>query len=194
MTYSTTKIYPIKRWDVFMFKDSITRIPAIYIQPDDVFLTFADKNNYILSVTISSSDTIYDGKTIVGVVERSANVPNFRPNFFKKTGWYVISLWADWHGYPPNPDKLGSVVFNGMNNINEEEVNKVRDIINKIEPDILKHNENETDNNKSKNTSIRQQDTQFGRLNSTSGIILYTMTVIISSMIAIAIIIFLIYK
>ena len=43
----------------------------------------------------------------------SCNVPNCRPNFCAKTGLYVITLQADWYGYP-DPNTLGNVNFSGM--------------------------------------------------------------------------------
>jgi hypothetical protein len=62
---------------------------------------------------IQGTDTIYDGKQIPGILDKSCSVPNYRPNFCEKTGYYVVTLWANWYGYT-NDDKLGSVKFFGM--------------------------------------------------------------------------------
>lgn len=106
-------LYKINRWDVVMFGNSTTKVPMIYIKPDLTFLEFARENNFALMCEINGTDTIYDGKKIPGVVDKSCHVPNCRPNFCDKTGFYVISLWADWHGYP-NVGKEGTVRFSGM--------------------------------------------------------------------------------
>ena len=85
----------------------------IYIKPDLELLEFIKANSYTVACNINDTGTIYDGKTIPGVVDVSCNVPNCRPNFCAKTGLYVITLWANWYGYP-EPDKLGNVNFSGM--------------------------------------------------------------------------------
>ena len=117
--------YDIMRWDVVMFKNSTSQVPMIYIKPDETFLEFVKLNNYAVMVNIDGTGTVYDNKLIAGVVNESSNVPNCRPNFYDKTGYYVITLYGDWYGYPPG-DKLysetkdgevslGCVSFSGLN-------------------------------------------------------------------------------
>ena len=110
--------YDIKRWDVVMFGTSITKVPMIYIKPDISLLEFIKANNYAVLVKISGTGTQYDGKEITGVVDRSCNVPNCRPNFFEETGYYVVTLNANWIEYP-HPSKLGQVMFSGLNKIDD---------------------------------------------------------------------------
>ena len=105
--------YDIERWDVVMFNNSNAKSPMIYIKPDLTFLQFARANNYAVVCEISGTGTIYDGKEIPGVVNTSMYVPNCRPNFYNETGWYVVTLSANWYGYP-EPSKLGRVKFYGM--------------------------------------------------------------------------------
>ena len=105
--------YKIYRWDVVLFGNSNTKVPMIYIKPDLELLEFIKANSYVVASTINDTGTIYDGKTIPGIVNVSCNVPNCRPNFCAKTGLYVITLQAGWYGYP-EPDKLGNVNFSGM--------------------------------------------------------------------------------
>ena len=105
--------YKIERWDVVMFGNSTTRVPMIYIKPDMTFLDFVRNNNYAVVCHINGTGTVYDGKEIPGVVDKSCFVPNCRPNFCEKTGFYVVTLWANWYGYP-EPGKLGSVSFSGL--------------------------------------------------------------------------------
>ena len=106
--------YKIMRWDGVMFGNSITKMPMIYIKPDIDFLEFARANHFAVICEINGTGTIYDGKQIPGVVDKSCNVPNSRPNFFEETGYYVITLRATWNGYP-DTNKLGTVVFKGLN-------------------------------------------------------------------------------
>ena len=106
-------VFPIKRWDVVMSGNSVVRYPMIYIKPTMEFLEFARANNFVVLCKISGTGTVYDGKDIPGVVDKSCYVPSCRPNFCEKTGWYVISLHANWYGYP-EPEKLGSVEFYGL--------------------------------------------------------------------------------
>lgn len=105
--------YKIERWDVVMFNNSLNKVPMIYIKPDMTFLEFARNNNFVIACEISGTGTVYDGKIIPGVVDKSCYVPNCRPNFCENTGFYVITLWANWYGYP-EPGKLGMVKFSGM--------------------------------------------------------------------------------
>lgn len=104
--------YKIERFDVVMFRNSITKVPLIYIKPDSEFLEFVKKNHNAVECEINNTGTIYDGKKIPGVVDKSSNVPSRRDNFFNDTGLYVVSLWADWYGYPEHSSN-GKVKFFG---------------------------------------------------------------------------------
>ncbi len=105
--------YKIHRWDVVMSGSSNVQAPMIYLEPDTAFMQFARENNFAVVCTISGTGTVYDGKQIPGVVSQSADVPSCRPNFYAKTGLYVVRLWANWYGYP-HPDNLGVVEFSGL--------------------------------------------------------------------------------
>jgi hypothetical protein len=105
--------YQIHRWDVVMFGNSNSKIPMIYVKPDITFLDFIRKNDYAVVCEIEGTGTIYDGKQIPGIVDKSSYVPNCRPNFFEQTGYYVVTLWSNWYGYP-NVDMNGEVKFLGL--------------------------------------------------------------------------------
>lgn len=115
--------YEIFRWDVVMSSNNLVKAPMIYIKPDMMFLEFARSNNFVIACEISGTGTVYDGKTIIGVVDKSYYVPNYRPNFYEKTGFYVVTLWANWYGYP-EPGKLGMVKFSGMKNVPDNNYDK----------------------------------------------------------------------
>lgn len=138
--------YDIKRWDGVMFGNSITKMPMIYIEPDLKFLQFVEANNYAVVCNITGTGMIYDDVSIPGVVDRSCSIPNCRPNFYEETGYYVITLMGTWNGYP-HPDKLGKVVFSGLN-APEEEVDVIL-----IETDdegyIVSNNKNRVDRKRS---------------------------------------------
>ncbi len=102
--------YKIERWDVVMFGNSSTRVPMIYIKPDLSFLKFVRENHFAVVCEISGTGTVYDGKKIPGIMDKSCYIPNGRPNFFDKNGYYVVTLWSNWYGYPV-PGKEGLVKF-----------------------------------------------------------------------------------
>ena len=110
--------YQIMRWDVITAGNSNNKVPMIYIKPDTTFLEFIRANNFSVMCEISGTGIQYDGKQIPGVVDKSCFVPNCRPNFCEKTGWYVITLWSNWYGYP-NIGKEGVVKFFGLEKPNK---------------------------------------------------------------------------
>lgn len=106
--------YKIKRWDPVLFGNDVNPLPMIYIKPDQSFLDFAKENKYNVIVRIEDTKTEYDGHAMVGVINKSSNVPNDnRCIFYEKTGLYVIVLYGPWLEYP-DPDNLGSAVIMGL--------------------------------------------------------------------------------
>lgn len=104
--------FEIKRWDVIISNDK--QYPIIYIEPTIAFLEYVKNNQYVVSCKIHNTNTVYDNKDIVGIVNKSAYIPNCRPNFFNKYNYYVIVLYsATWNGYP-EPENLGTVIINDM--------------------------------------------------------------------------------
>ena len=97
MSLNTYKIY---RWDAVMTAANDKPTPMIYIKPDTKLLDFLRENNFRILVKIDNTGTIYDGKYIWGVVDKSSNMPSCRPNFDTETGFYVATLEAFWYGYP----------------------------------------------------------------------------------------------
>lgn len=106
--------YDIKQWGSWIRGNTTIPLPIIYILPDETLLNFLKISN-IVTVSINGTGSIYDNKKIIGIVETSATIPNFRPNFFKKTGWYVIIL--------DFPDILDVNMKNGY--INLEDINNI---------------------------------------------------------------------
>lgn len=104
--------YSIKRWDPIIFPGNVEPFPVIYIKPDKKFIDFAKRNNYNIFVRIENTGKIYDGKAMVGIVDSAANVPNYRPNFYNDTEYYVIILYAQWRGYPF--PKMGDAYVMGL--------------------------------------------------------------------------------
>ena len=102
------KIY---RWDAVMTAKNDLPAPMLYIKPTLKFLEFVENNDYRILLTISGTNTIYDGKTIWGIVDKSSNTPNCRPNFYKQTGFYVVTLESYWYGYP-NVGNEGEMIIN----------------------------------------------------------------------------------
>jgi hypothetical protein len=104
--------YEIKRWDVLLINNK--RVPAIYIEPDLDFINFIREHNYNVISIINGTGMAYDNQEITGSVNQSSYYPNCRPNFYSKTGLYVITLGSCWLGYP-SYDKLGKVKFFAYN-------------------------------------------------------------------------------
>lgn len=130
--------YQINRWDVVIFGNNNTRVPMIYIKPDLTFLNFIKENKYAVVCEISGTGQVYDGKKIPGMVYESSYIPSCRPNFFNKTGYYVITLWSNWYGYP-EPGKEGVVKFYGLKDSssnNNKKSNKLIEVKNENGPDI----------------------------------------------------------
>ena len=109
---SATK-YQIFQWVAVMGPNNRIQ-PAVYIKPDNEFLRFAMANQYELFCNISGTNTRYDGMGVNGYVNSSSKMPNCRPNFAEVTGFYIITLDANWVEYPM-ADTLGFIEFHGMN-------------------------------------------------------------------------------
>jgi hypothetical protein len=104
--------YSITRWDPVLYNNQNEPTPMIYVQPDDTLLKFAENNNNMLMVKINKTDSIYDGKSLVGIFFKNCNIPNCRQNFYKKTGLSIILLLgAGWYNYPTN---LGETEIFGL--------------------------------------------------------------------------------
>ena len=100
--------YKIERWDVILYNN--IKLPMIYIKPDLNLIKNLDKLDNTVLCKISGTNMAYDRNKIVGSINNSSTTPNCRPNFFEKTGYYVITLFSNWHGYP-NISELGLVEF-----------------------------------------------------------------------------------
>lgn len=131
--------YTITRWDVAL-KNGV-KTPIIYVSPDQDFLKFIERYNYFVQITIQGTNTIYDGKTVSGVVD----IPSL-PNLFHKTGYYTIKLMSDWHGYP-HPTKMGTITVNGIIEIEKIQKHETTPI---NKQDTIEHHTNITEEKKCK--------------------------------------------
>jgi hypothetical protein len=98
--------YKIYRWDARLLGEKI--YPEIYIRPDEDLLEFFKNNNSATITKISNSSSVYDNQEIPAIV---TTIEPTRPNYFEKSGYYVIVLNSNWYGYP---DNLGNAVFSGL--------------------------------------------------------------------------------
>ena len=99
---------PIVRWDAIMSGSSSVHRPAIYVEPTAEFLDYAERNDYMVPLSITGTGSDYDGTIFIGTVDKSSVVPNCRPNFYNATDLYVVTLHTFWYGYPHS---LGVVNF-----------------------------------------------------------------------------------
>jgi hypothetical protein len=83
--------YKIYRWDAVILNNETQPKPMVYIKPK------GDELDCMI-------DTIIEVKigenTFDGFVKSSKNFPNYRPDFFSQTGYYVVVLNTYWNGYP----------------------------------------------------------------------------------------------
>ena len=101
--------YEIFRWDGILSPNGLNKQPIIFIIPDLAFLQFAKSNSDILMVEINGTNTIYDGKSVLGSVNKSS----FMPNFAEQTNLYIIILECIWYG-TPEINSLGTATFFGL--------------------------------------------------------------------------------
>ena len=119
--------YSIMRWDaVISSTNSNNYVPMIYIKPDKDFLQLIKRNKNVIKADISGTNMIYDLKPIAGIVSPSSLTPNCRPNYFDKTGYYVVTLVSNWYGYP-DPQYLGNVKFSGLPGDNTSSKKEVKE-------------------------------------------------------------------
>ena len=112
--------YEITRWDPVIPKGNTLPYPMVYIKPsrDSAdFLDFSKANNHMFSISISGTGMDYDKMSVVGTTDVSGYFPNYRPNFFNSTGYYVVVLLTNWIGYPSN-GKLGKIILRGITGSN----------------------------------------------------------------------------
>lgn len=100
--------YEIQRWDPVIPKGKNDEpYPMVYIKPSEDFFDYMKENNFLFLVTITDTESRYDGKQILAMSDLSAYFPNYRPNFFNDTGYYTLLLFSNWLGYP----KINGNVF-----------------------------------------------------------------------------------
>lgn len=103
--------YEIKEWQAILLETSTFPYPMVYIKPDDAFAQYAKENNYSVLVKIQNTNSKYDLQSFIALVDTGATFPNYRPNFYNQTGYYVLTLvGANWLGYPP---QNGSIFIQG---------------------------------------------------------------------------------
>lgn len=108
----------IKFWEPVLTGCSANPVPSVYIEPDVDLLSLFKENNNLVECTVTGTDNdAYENKTFIATVDRSANMPNNRPNYYTVTGLYILtftnyssegSAQTFWNGYPKT---AGKVVF-----------------------------------------------------------------------------------
>jgi len=92
--------YKIVRWDAVLNDCTIIPKPFIYFYPDLELLEFLKRNNFRIRVTISGSNSRYDGGKIWAIAKKSTFAAGCRPNFFEGTELWILTLDVIWNGYP----------------------------------------------------------------------------------------------
>jgi hypothetical protein len=94
----------ILRWDVVENPCTNELRPMLYFTPSVGFLNEIHSNpnwNDKIVIDISGVDGYYNGNGLFATLDKSKWIPNCRPNFFAKTGSYILILDdVLWNGYP----------------------------------------------------------------------------------------------
>ena len=119
---------------------------SIYIKPTLEILSFFNRAPMHRGVVkIRNTGSCYDNRNMFCTIDKSSDVPNTRDNFFNSTGLYVITLDAEWFGYPL---KNGEVEF--MEGI-------VDDIIDYVSPSKIENKKDKKDKKNEKNENSEKQ-------------------------------------
>ena len=98
--------FKIMRWDPVIVGNNNEPFPMFYIKPEGDFAEYIKKNDYIFLVTVDETGMDYDKRSVKGIVSNTLHYPNYRPNFFNETGYYSVTLFTNWIGYPGNNGKV----------------------------------------------------------------------------------------
>jgi len=117
--------YEIMRWDSVIPKNNTLPYPMVYIKPDKSFLEYARENKYMFLLNITGTGMDYDKMPVVGMVDSSGYFPDYRPNFFNDTGYFVVIIFTNWLGYP---EKNGKITLQGMKGPDSVDLSKPRQV------------------------------------------------------------------
>lgn len=92
--------FKIESWNPVIPANAIFPVPVLYIKCSESLLNYAKQNEYTVLVTVKNSNSIYDNKPMIAVLDSSSYFPNSRVNFYNKYGFHTLSLIANWIGYP----------------------------------------------------------------------------------------------
>lgn len=102
--------YEILSWQPVLTGCSTVPLPSFVAVPDVELLKVIRENNNQIEIKVEGTGIPgYDGMTFLATVDRSAMLPNARPNFYLATGSYLFTLTnmttygtvcAKWLGFP----------------------------------------------------------------------------------------------
>lgn len=102
--------YEILSWQPVLTGCSTVPLPSFVAVPDvDLLKVIRENNNQIEIMVEGTGIPGYDGMTFLATVDRSAMLPNARPNFYLATGSYLFTLTnmttygtvcTKWLGFP----------------------------------------------------------------------------------------------
>jgi hypothetical protein len=99
---------PIIAWNPILTGSGFLQA-SIYIKPNLEILKFFNRAVFHRGVvSISGTNSCYDGPNRFATIDKSSDIPDCRHNFYNSTGIYVITLDCVWQGYPL---ELGVVEF-----------------------------------------------------------------------------------
>jgi len=101
--------YQIKSWNGVITEKSLP-LASVSIIPDTSLLEIMSRNkNNLIQIKIQGTESGYD-RVWISSFDKSANIPNCRPNFFEEYQEYVFTLiGSSWQGEPANNGNLSIV-------------------------------------------------------------------------------------
>jgi hypothetical protein len=107
----------IERWDPVLVGNNSQPMPMIYVKANESLRKYFELNKMMVAVIISDTKSIYDGKVIGAVADCSGFYPDYRPNFYNKTGFYTLTLSSAWYHYPKFNGMVEITGFEGQNDV-----------------------------------------------------------------------------
>ena len=106
-----TTIYKVHRWDAILPNYVKEPMPMIYLKPTMELLTHAIERANTIIVTPKNTNSIYDDKEIVGMLDFLVLGPNANLKEFLNREYCTITLNSFFYEYPKT---MGEIEIKGM--------------------------------------------------------------------------------
>ena len=97
------KSFPITAWSVKynnLYPNEIDKIAVVYVTPTEALVKSINNRQLLLPVTISGTQSAYDGITCYGTLVPSAHAKSYMPTSSGTPSSIMILLNTEWDSYP----------------------------------------------------------------------------------------------